>query len=232
MRRFCAIMLILGTCFIALQTQALALTREAERLNTSSEVLREIMMIPEKQIPPSLLRNAYGVVIIPGVIKVGFILGGRFGEGVVSVRDSQGNWSPPVFLNLTGGSLGFQIGAQSTDVILVFKSRSSVEGLMEGKFTVGADASAAAGPVGRSAKAGTDIKLSSEIYSYSRSRGLFAGVSLEGAVLEIDPVANGNYYQQPGIPPRSILGGQVAPEAAGQRLMRLLRKYAMEPYEE
>ncbi len=143
------------------------------------------MSIPESAIPPSLLDNAHAVVVIPNMIKAGFVVGGRYGTGMMIVRDLDNVWHYPVLVALTGGSVGFQVGAQSTDIILVFKSMKSVKAMEKGKYTLGADASIAAGPVGRHAEAGTDVKLEAEIYSYSRSRGLFAGVALEGSVISL-----------------------------------------------
>ncbi len=158
---------------------------DADAVRTAAELLREIMAIPEQSVPPALLRSAQGVAIVPGVVKVGFVLGGRHGSGIVLVRDEKGGWGDPHRITLTGGSLGWQIGVQSTDVILVFKTRKSVDGLMGGKFTLGADASVAAGPVGRHAEAATDVQLKAEVYAYSRSRGLFAGIALEGSALQV-----------------------------------------------
>jgi len=159
---------------------------EVRKVKEATEVMREIFSIPESAIPPTLLANAHAVVVLPKLLKASFIIGGRYGTGLMMVRDMQGKWHYPVLVTLTGGSVGFQIGAQSTDIILVFKSLKSIDAMQKGKFTLGGDASVAAGPVGRHAEAGTDIKLESEIYSYSRSRGLFAGVALEGAALQID----------------------------------------------
>jgi lipid-binding SYLF domain-containing protein len=141
-----------------------------------------------------LLANAQGIVIVPDLVKGGFILGVRHGRGIVMVRDERGLWRPPSFVTLTGGSVGWQIGLQVTDIVLVFKTRSSVQGLLRGKFTIGADAAAAAGPVGREAAAATDAQLLAEIFTWSRSRGLFAGISLDGSALEIDAKANAAFY--------------------------------------
>lgn len=171
--------------------------KEAECLEDCIRVLKEITAIPEKGIPPALLGEAEAIAIIPSVYKAGFVVGGRYGKGVVAVRDERGNWKNPFFITLAGGSLGWQIGVQSTDLILVFKNRRNVEDIKNGKFTLGGDAAVAAGPVGRKAEAATDIKLKSEIYSYSRSRGLFAGISLEGAVLQVDHTATWNLYELP-----------------------------------
>jgi lipid-binding SYLF domain-containing protein len=177
----------------------------AETVVEAEHVLSELMAIPAKQIPHRLLSEAQGIVIVPNVIKIGFVAGARRGHGVVMVRDPDGEWSLPQFVMLTGGSVGFQAGIQGTDVVLVFTTRKGVEGLMRGKFTVGVDAAATAGPVGREAAAGTDATLQSEIYSYSRSRGLFVGVSLDGSALEIDHESHAFYYGTPsGQLPRRV----------------------------
>lgn len=208
-------------------TTALA-KNEAKKVKESGQVLTEIMKIPEKGIPPVLLRDAKAVAIIPGVIKGAFVVGGRHGTGVLSVKDDSGNWSDPLFVSITGGSVGWQVGGTSTDLILVFKNLRDVEGLMKGKFTLGADAAVAAGPVGRKVSAATDVMLKSGILSYSRSRGLFAGVSLEGAALLIDDDANAAYYNKPGIKPGEVLAGpgKKAPET--KKLQQLLMQHSQE----
>lgn len=199
---------------------------EVAKINSSIEVLEEIMAVPEKGIPPALLKNAQGIAIIPGVIKGGLIIGGRHGTGVVLVRDSGGAWSNPSFISFTGGSIGWQIGVQSIDIILVFKNRRGVDNMMKGKVTLGADAAIAAGPVGRQAEAGTDIQLKAEIYSYSRSRGLFAGLSLEGAALQINDEANADFYGKEAVQAADIFADKdiKTPQAAG-RLKQVLNKY-------
>jgi lipid-binding SYLF domain-containing protein len=166
-------------------------------IQQSEDVLAELVAIPARRIPQQMLAEAQAVAIIPRVIKVGFIAGVRRGQGVVMTRDADGEWSLPQFLTLTGGSIGWQAGIQGTDVVLVFRTKTSVENLMRGKFTIGADAAAAAGPVGRNASAATDSELRAEILSYSRSRGLFVGVSLDGTVLEINQAANAAFYGAP-----------------------------------
>lgn len=201
-------------------------TKETEKIATATEALAEIMKIPEKGIPSSLFRNVYGIAVIPGVIKVGFVLGGRYGQGIMVTRSRQGIWSNPSFITITGGSLGWQIGAQSTDIVLVFKSRRSIDGIMKGKFTLGADAAIAAGPVGRQAEAGTDVQLKAEVYSYSRSRGLFAGVALEGAALQIDGEANAAFYGVNDIRVEDILdSGNVKAPSAAETFRQLIMKY-------
>ena len=141
-----------------------AASKQEAKVNDAIDVLDEIMAIPEKGIPPSLLSNAKGLAIIPGVIKAGFIVGGRHGKGILVVYKKNGEWSNPAFISFTGGSIGWQIGAQSSDIILVFRTKRSVNNLMKGKFTLGADASIAAGPVGRQVEAGTDISLKQRLF--------------------------------------------------------------------
>ncbi len=181
---------------------------EAARVAAATDVMNQIMQIPEKSIPPALLADAQGIAIIPGVIKVGLVVGGQYGRGGLVVREKDGAWSRPVFVTLTSGSLGWQIGAESTDFVLVFKSRKSIDGIMKGKYTLGADAAVAAGPVGRRAEAATDIKLAAEIYSYSRNRGLFAGVSLEGSALQIDDASDAVFYGRVIPPASEIIEGE------------------------
>lgn len=177
---------------------------EEKKINYSIEVLNEIQNIPEKSIPPNLLKNAYGIAIIPGLVKAGFYLGATYGQGILIIKNNN-TWSNPCFIKITGASFGLQIGAQSTDVILVFKSKKSIDAITNGKITLGADAGVAAGPVGRMVGAGTDIKLQAEIYSYSRCRGLFAGVAIKGSALQIDNNANENFYNIKDVSPRDIL---------------------------
>jgi lipid-binding SYLF domain-containing protein len=179
------------------------------RAQTATRVLDEIMQAPDKAIPRDLLRDAYAIAVIPDVLKVGLVFGGRHGDGLIAVKSPDGTWSNPVFLSLTGGSVGFQAGVSSTDVVLVFRTRRGVDSIVNGKFTIGAEAHAAAGPVGRTLNASTDAAMQAEIYSYSRSRGLFAGVSLDGAALRIDDEADAAIYG-PGITPRRIFEGGVS----------------------
>ncbi len=190
------------------------------------EVLQTITRIPEKGIPPTLLRNAKAIAIIPSVVKVGLVIGGRYGKGVAMVRKANGAWSNPLFISVSGGSIGWQIGAQSTDVVLVFKNRKSINNIISGKFTLGADASVAAGPVGRKASAGTNFTSGSEVYSYSRSRGLFVGITLDGAALKIEHGDNAGYYRTKGIRPAQILSGKgiTTPETA-KKLFGILKRY-------
>ncbi|MGA7826352.1 MAG: lipid-binding SYLF domain-containing protein [Geobacteraceae bacterium] len=194
---------------------------EISKINASTEVLQEITGIPEG-ISPDLLSNAYGIVIIPGTIKVGFFFGGRYGTGIAMMRNENGTWSNPSFLYLGGGSFGLQIGAISSDIILVFKTRKSIMGLTRGNFTLGADAAVAAGPVGRRAEASTDWQLKAEIYSYARSRGFFAGISLDGTVLAVDTTANENFYGKNDISVDQIFGSAPSSSPAVIKLKNFL----------
>ncbi len=179
------------------------------RATNAVRVLKEIMQAPDKAIPQDLLRDAKAIAVIPDRIKAGFIFGGSRGEGLISVKSADGTWSNPSFITMTGGSVGFQAGVSSTDVVLVFRTQRGVDSIVRGKFTLGADASAAAGPVGRTASASTDAQMKAEIYSYSRTRGLFAGVALDGSVLRIDYDANAAVYGA-GVTPRRIFEGGVS----------------------
>lgn len=206
---------------------ALAGTSETELVSLSDEVLRDIMTIPERSIPPKLLSEAQAIAIIPEVIKVGLVVGGRYGRGIIVIKDPTTQaWSDPVFLKLKGGSVGLQLGAQSSDLILVFKNKRGLKSLMSGKFTLGADAAIAAGPVGRNAAAATDVKLQAEILSYSRSRGLFAGLSLDGTSLDIDHRSNALFYERERVSSAEIFNGFVRSPRTTQALKNSLRQYA------
>jgi lipid-binding SYLF domain-containing protein len=196
------------------------------KLDEVIEVLEALQAIPEKSIPPALWNNAAAVAVIPGVIKVGMVVGGRYGKGILSVRDADRGWSGPIFISITGGSVGWQIGAQSTDVILVFKSKKSIDGILEGKFTLGADAAMAAGPLGRKASAATDSQLKAEIYSYSRSRGLFVGIALDGAAVKIEHRDNARYYGVSEISAAKVVEGAVNVPGSADELKRVLIQQA------
>lgn len=197
----------------------------ATTVTDSKQVLAELVTIPGNGIPAALLAEAEGIAIIPRVLKVGLFAGVRRGHGVVLVRDASGNWGLPRFITLTGGSLGWQVGVQGTDVVLVFTTARSVTGLLDGKFTVGVDAAAAAGPVGRNVAAATDTSLRAEILSYSRSRGLFVGASVDGSVIEMNDAAQLAFYgasepNQPQTVPVSAVDLQsfVTQLTGGQRI--------------
>ncbi len=197
---------------------------ETEKIEDAITVLKEINEISEQQIPPSLLKQAEGIVIIPNVIKAGFVVAGNHGKGISMVREDDGSWSLPAFVNISGGSVGFQVGVKATDVILIFKRKKSLFELQNSDFTLGADASVAAGPVGRTASASTNIKFEAEILSYSRSRGVFAGVSFEGSVLDVYEKANKNFYQNEEVTVEDIYSYKVEnyPAEVVEKLMSTL----------
>ncbi|MDB4368794.1 lipid-binding SYLF domain-containing protein, partial [bacterium] len=194
--------------------------KEEQTVNESIGVLNEIMSIPAQGIPRSMLHDAQAVAIFPGVVKASFVVGARHGNGVIMIRDDKGGWHAPVFASLTGGNIGWQVGVQSTDVVLVFKTRKSVNGLLSGRMTLGADAGIAAGPIGRQATAATDTRLGAQIYSYSRSRGLFAGVSFDGSVVRMDSISNATYYKA------TTPGGPVIIPASAEKLGLEVMRYA------
>ena len=180
-----------ATCAIQ---PAFASAREEARLIEASGVLEELFAQRDTSIPERLMSRAYGIAVIPNVVKVAAVVGGRRGRGAMVVRDANGKFTDPIMVSITGGNVGWQIGIQSTDIVLVFTTRQGIEGITDGKLTLGADASVAAGPLGRAASAGTDQTFSAEVYSYSRNRGLFAGVSLDGSIIAIDSKSNKGLY--------------------------------------
>jgi len=214
-RLICAL-LVLAAPSGAIRAQSV----EESTVEAASEVLREIMAIPAKAIPASLLADAHGVVIIPGMVKGGFVVGVRHGKGVIVTRNPSGEWIAPVFITVNGGSVGLQAGLQATDVIAVFRTRQGTDKLMRGKFTIGADLAVAAGPVGREASAATDGQLKAEILSYSRSRGLFAGVAIDGAVMQVDHRATAIYYAPTAGQPHGPV------PASGIKLVEQIAAYA------
>ena len=206
--------LTLALAALLIATSAVAGEHEDTRADNALRVMREIQAVPDNSIPDRLLDEARGIVVIPDTIKAGFVIGGRRGLGLMSVKRPDGTWSNPVFVKLTGASVGFQAGVQSSDVILVFRSERGLDNIINGKITLGADASVAAGPVGRNAAAATDGSLKAEIWSWSRARGLFAGVALDGAALQIDHSANRGAYGY-GITPRMVFEGRTPQPASG-----------------
>jgi len=200
---------------------------EAARAENAANVVSEIMEGPDQGIPEALLKKAYGIAVIPHVVKGAFGIGGRYGKGLVAQRNADGGWGTPLFVEIGGGSFGLQLGVEATDVIMVFTNHDGIKPLLRGKLKIGADASASAGPVGRKAEAGTDILLRSAIYSYSRSKGLFAGIALDGAVLQLDDDANKSVYgKKTGAADisKNKVGG--AGFAVVQPFLRALQKYA------
>jgi len=195
-----------------------------ERVNAARDVMREIMKTPDKSIPNSIARQATCVGVIPSVKKAAFIVGGSYGQGVVTCRTRSG-WSAPVFIRLAGGSFGFQIGGQSTDLVLVAVNDKGFQDLLKSKFKIGADAAASAGPVGRNAAAATDLKLSAELLTHSRSKGLFAGVDLNGAVVSQNTDDTNAFYGGNAQTFEHILHGAVPVPAAARSFVQTVARY-------
>ncbi|MCU1262792.1 MAG: hypothetical protein JWO80_5677, partial [Bryobacterales bacterium] len=178
--------LFMMTALLAVKAAPLMADDVSDRLHESATVLKEVMSADDKSIPRSLLSEAHCVVVVPGMKKAGFILSAKYGKGFVTCRNTPAGWGAPGAVRIEGGGVGFQIGASETDVILLVMNKRGMDKLLESKFTLGGDVSVAAGPVGRSSEAQTDAKMTAKILSYSRSRGVFAGVSLEGSTLRED----------------------------------------------
>jgi lipid-binding SYLF domain-containing protein len=193
-----ASVIVVGVCcssvLMAQSRTAGKASDEAQRAQNAAAVLGEIMEAPDQGIPEALLKRAYGIAVIPHVVKGALGFGGRYGKGLVAQRNADGGWGTPLFIQISGGSFGLQLGVEATDVVMVFTNAEGIRPLLRGKLKIGADASATAGPVGRKAEAGTDILLKSAIYSYSRAKGLFAGIALDGAVIQLDNNANKAVY--------------------------------------
>lgn len=202
-------------------------SKEVERVENSIRVFKELVDLPEEGIPPALLARAQAIAVIPGFWNAAWVIGGRHGKGVLMVRKGPKDWSYPSFISMTGGSVGFQIGVQRTDIILVFKDKKSVKTIADGKFTLGAGASVVAGPVGRKAEADTDIKFEAEIYSYSKSKGLFAGISVEGASLSMDKDSNAKFYRSFDLTLEEILTkDEIASPTVAQELIQIVTHFA------
>lgn len=196
-----------------------------ERLDASADVMTEIMSAPDKGIPQDLLGKAECIVVVPGVKKAAFIVGAKYGKGFMLCRKGGAGWSAPAAIRVEGGSVGFQIGGSETDVVLLVMNQGGAKKLLQSKFTVGADANAALGPVGRDSSAETDAQMHAEILTYSRSRGIFAGVSLQGATLRPDEDWNRELYGKPISNREIVLGETHVPDAA-TRLINILNKYS------
>ena len=202
--------------------------KEAERLEASAKVFQEIMEAPDSAIPSEWLDRTECISTIPSMKKGGFIVGGRYGKGVVSCRkgDGKGPWGPPAMITIEGGSFGLQIGGAAVDVVMLFMDKEGVNSLLKDKFTLGVDATAAAGPVGRDATAATDAFMKAKILSYSRSRGVFAGLELKSAVVKQDKDGNRTLYGKDIDPKNLVIGGKEPIPKEAQPLLQILTKYA------
>src|ERR1700689_2011440 len=210
--------------FVVLPAVASDHEDDVNRTHKAAEVFKEVMNTPDQGIPMDLLASAKCIAIIPGDKKFAFIFGGSYGRGLATCRTEHG-WSAPLFLALDGGSVGYQIGGSSTDVVMLFMNDHALHSLLSDKFKLGADASVAAGPVGRNATAATDLKLNAEILSYSRSKGIFAGVSLDGAVMQADKRGDKAMYGE-NVNRHEILAGKFAVPASARQLVEELGGYA------
>ena len=217
---------IVAAAFVSACAPTPAQNNETRLVEDAVEVFRALTQVPEKEIPDLMMKDTYGVAILPGVQKAAFVIGGQYGKGILLARDSAGGWGAPLFITLTGGSIGWQIGVQSSDLVLFFRTRRSVDGVLKGSYTLGVDVSVAAGALGRQAGAGTDTELQAEIYTYARSRGLFAGVMLAGVKLDVDLDAASAYYGRSSAGAEEILNGtRLKLPASAVELKRVLNEY-------
>ncbi len=229
MRKFSAFLgIILTFSMILFGTNARAEDNKWTRLvEESGRVLDEVQQMPDTGIPDELLSKCSAVAIFPSTVSAGFVIGGQYGQGIIMVRDEKGGkWSPPAIFNIVGGSFGLQIGGEATDLILIIMNRRSVDGILQGKFKLGVDASVAAGPVGRKAQAETDIQLKGGILSYSRSRGLFAGIKLDGAVISENTEGNEGLYGTSLLSADNIvLGNKAKMPKSADEMLKVLSHY-------
>jgi len=209
---------------VAGKKESMSEHKEAERALSAANVITELMNTPESHIPEELMEHAHAVAVIPNIVKGAFGVGGTFGKGIVAKRMADRTWGTPAFIELSGGSFGFQIGVSVTDLVLVFTKENGLEGLFKDKLELGGEAGATAGPIGREAQVGTNLTFDSPIYSYSRSKGLFAGIALKGAVMTIDDSADHKVYGE-GVTGRNILlEGKVPSAPAVQPFIAALKK--------
>jgi len=220
--------LTLGVCILFAASPLFAANKEQKRLENSGTVMQEVMGVPDN-IPQVLLEKAECVIVFPSVLKAAFVIGGSYGRGAMVCRTGQhfnGPWGSPAIYALEGASVGFQLGGQATDLVLLVMNEKGASSILSSKVKLGADASAAAGPKGRDASADTDAYLRAEILSYSSSRGLFAGVSLEGSTLRPDDNASADVYGRKITAREIVLGNRIAVPASGRNLVRVLQKNA------
>ena len=201
----------------------------AKRIDASAKVLNEVMATPDKAIPDKIMRDAKCIAVIPSMVKVAFVFGGNHGKGIASCRTESG-WSAPAPVTITGGSWGLQLGGQAVDLVMIVTNDQGMQHLLSSKFKLGADASAAAGPVGRDTAADTDVKMRAEVLTYSRARGLFAGIDLNGASLTQDKDETRVLYSR-FVPFSDILSGKVEPTSVSEPFLAAVRKYSLQSRE-
>jgi lipid-binding SYLF domain-containing protein len=225
MKRLAAVLTVILTATALYAGDTLG--ADLERLQTASTVLNEIMSAPDRGIPDKIMEGAKCIAIVPSMLKASFIFGANYGKGVATCRTGKG-WSAPVFFRVTGGSFGFQAGGQASDLVLIVRTDAGMQHLLQSKFKLGGDASAAAGPVGRDAQAMTDLTLRAQVLTYSRARGLFAGVSLSGGVIRQDGGDTSAFYKK-DIPFRTVLSGETPTPKEAEPLIATVEKYAPTP---
>src|SRR5437867_2923329 len=219
----CMAVCLVAGAFAANETSAKP-SKAEDRLKAAADVLNEIQSAPDQGIPEEVLGSAECVAVVPSMLKGGFIVGARYGRGVASCRNPKG-WSAPAFFTVTGGSLGLQIGGQAVDLVMLIMNEEGMRNLLSSKFQLGADASVAAGPVGRHAEGGTDWKMRAQVLTYSRARGVFAGVTLNGAVIKQDKDSTREFYGRM-VPFKTSLTGTIAPPAGSSPFLTTLAKWA------
>lgn len=225
MKKFLLLTLIVCLCALSLAADEKE-SKAADRVQAAADVLNEIQAAPDAGIPEEVLRSAECVAVVPSMLKGGFIVGAKYGRGLASCRTPKG-WSAPAFFVVTGGSFGFQIGGQAVDLVMLIMNKDGMKHLLSSEFELGADASVAAGPVGRHAEGNTDWKMRAEVLTYSRARGLFAGITLNGAEIKQDKDSTREFYGRM-VPFRTSLVGEIEPPAAASSFLTTLAKWAQE----
>jgi lipid-binding SYLF domain-containing protein len=226
MKKFLLLTLIVSLCSLSFAKDEDKESKAAERVQAAATVLNEIQGAPDKGIPQEVLGSAECVAVVPSMLKAGFIVGAKYGRGLASCRTEKG-WSAPAFFVVTGGSVGFQIGGQAVDLVMLIMNKDGMKHLLSSEFALGADASVAAGPVGRHAEGNTDWKMRAEVLTYSRARGLFAGVSLNGAQIKQDKDSTREFYGRM-VPFKTSLTGEVEAPGGANEFLTSLAKWAQE----
>ena len=226
MKRLVLLTLVMFLCSFATAADEPPASKASDRVQAAADVLNEIQSAPDSGIPQEILGKAECVAVVPSMLKGGFIVGGKYGRGLASCRTPKG-WSTPAFFILTGGSLGFQIGGQAVDLVMLIMNNDGMQHLLSSKVALGADASVAAGPVGRHAEGNTDWKMRAQVLTYSRARGVFAGVSLNGAVMKQDKDSTRDFYGHM-MTFKAALTGEVDPPAGANGFLTTLAKWAQE----
>src|SRR5579864_7699378 len=226
MMKLVVVALMMVACSFAFAADEPQQSKASDRVEAAADVLNEIQSAPDSGIPQEILGSAECVAVVPSMLKGGFIVGAKYGRGLASCRTAKG-WSAPAFFSVTGGSFGFQIGGQAVDLVMLIMNKDGMKHLLSSEFALGADASVAAGPVGRHAEGNTDWKMRAEVLTYSRARGLFAGVSLNGAAVKQDKDSTREFYGRM-VPFRTSLVGKIDPPAGANAFLRSLSKWAQE----